>query len=289
MSWRKVTLLTLAVVCFVGVGAFGALKFKTWRQSRQITREIAWIHEAVRQIQKSPGPAPELIQTAVTGRWETARSRTEGYLIFSNDWAACRTHSVHADDSMDDIAILKAPNGGFYLSGYHMCMGIEAATVTKRDKIPDDTGSGESVYGFRDHSQPANAKDFLENGAKWQGWYQFSRDGKLQCIVRSPHQDHRLSAKSLWVWIGAVTETNSAMLFEKRYSIASGRDMTWTANWASDSEITLDVFDYAGNSPTMMGHDFPKRLLVTLIFQRDQQSGKFTERTNILRYIPITE
>lgn len=289
MSSRKVTFLTLAVGCFVAVIAFGPLKFKTWRQTRQIRREVTWIHEAVRQIQKSPSPALELIQTASTGRWETARSQPGGFLIFSNDWAPCKTHSVHNDDSMDDIAILKTPNDGFYLSGYHMCMGIQAATATKRDKIRDDTDSEESVYAARDHSQPANSKDFLENGARWQGWYQFSRDGNLQCIVRSPHEDHRSTTKSLWVWIGSVTETNSTMLFEKRYSIASGRDMTWTANWASDNEITLDVFDYFGNSPMMMGHDFPKRLLATMIFQRDKQSGMFTEKTNISRFIPKPE
>jgi hypothetical protein len=287
MSWRKVTLLTLAVVCSAAIYAFGALKSRTWRQSRQISREIAWIQQAVRQIQKSPGPAPALIQTASTGRWES-----EGYLIFSNDWSACGMHSVHSDNSMDDIAILKAPNGGFYLSSYHFCMGIEAATIPGPDNNRagvDSADIAERFYKNWGHSQPSDAKDFLENGARWQGWYRFSLDGKHQCIVRSPYEDHRREKKGLWVWIGAVSETNSSMLFEKQYSIASGRDMTWTANWASDNEITLDVFDYFGKSPIMMGEDLPARPLATMVFQRDQQSGMFTEKTNIVRFIPKPE
>lgn len=269
-----------------------ALKFKTWRQSRQIRREIAWIQETVRQIQKSPNPAPDLIQTASTGRWETAHSQTGSYLIFSNGWAACKTHSWHRNDGMDDMTVLKMSDGIFYLSRYHFESGIQNDTLSRPIKGAESGASDavETASLISDHPpQPANVKDFLENGGRWQGWYRFSRDGKLQCIVRSPYEDHRLEKKGLWVWIGTFEETGSQTLFQKRFFVSASRDMTWTANWTSDDEITLDVFDYGGNSPRMMGVDFQKRLLATLIFQRDQQSGKFTEKTNILRYIPIPE
>jgi hypothetical protein len=272
--------------------AFVPCKITTWRQSRQFSREIAWIQEAVQQIEKSHAPAPELIQSASTGRWETARSKTEGYLVFSNGWAACRMRSVHDNDEMDDIAVLKMPDGTFYLSRCHFCLGIQAETVSRHATNPvpvDGQDILEALSERGDHSQPSDAKDFLENGARWQGWYLFSRDGKIQCIVRSPYEDHRREKKGLWVWIGAVDGTTNKTLLQKTYSILADRDMTWTANWSSDDEITLDVFDYRGNSPTMMGEDYPKRLLTTLIFQRDKQSGMFLEKTNILRSVAVPQ
>jgi hypothetical protein len=281
---------TLALIGFVVAIAFVPSKIRTWRRSRQFSREIAWIQEAVQQIEKSHAPTPELIQSASTGRWETAHSKTEGYLVFSNGWAACRTHSWHRNDGLDDIAVLKMPDGNFYLSRCHFCLGIQAETVSRHatSPVPADGKDILEVLSERgDHSQPADAKDFLDNGARWQGWYLFSRDGKLQCIVRSPHEDHRQQAKGLWVWIGMLEGTNSKTLFQKRYTISAGREMSWTANWTSDDEINLDVLDYGGNSPRMMGVDFPKRLLTTLIFQRDKQNGMYLEKTNILRSVAV--
>ena len=283
MSSRKVTLLTSVVICSA-VLAFAAVKSKTWRQSRQINREIDWIQDAVQQIQKSPAPAPELIQSASTGRWEIAGS-PGSYLIFSNGWAACRTHSWHRNDGLDDIAVMRMPNGNFYLSRYHFESGIAVETLSQRAKAAgSDTRDGNGTYPIFG-GQPADAKDFLNNGARWQGWYLFSRDGKLQCIVRSPHEDNGRDAKGLWVWIGVVEGAAKKTLFQKKYSILAGRDMVWTSNWTSDDEIVLDVFDYGDASPMMMGEDLPARSLAALIFERDKQSGMFLEKTNILRLI----
>src|SRR6267142_2009307 len=176
MFSRKLTILMLAVVCFAVVFALGNVKLQSWRQSRQISREIAWIQEAVQQLQKSPAPAPELIQSATTGRWEIASS-VGSYLIFSNGWASCRTHSWHRNDGLDDIAVLKMPDGGFYLSRYHFEFGIEAETLVRRPNVPDVTHATyvvEMAQPDGSHSKPADAKDFLDNGGRWQGWYLFS-------------------------------------------------------------------------------------------------------------------
>jgi hypothetical protein len=291
MSSRKVILLTLAVVCSATVFALVILKLKAWRQSRQISHEIAWIQDAVQQLQNSPAPAPELIQTATTGHWEIASPNTNRYLIFSNGWGVYRRHSSHANDEMDDITVLKIHNGGFYLSRYHFDFGIERDTLVRRP-APDvihATGAIEMGWPDGSPSQPADAKDFFDNGARWQGWYLFSRDAKLQCIIRTPQEDRRREKKSVWVWIGTAEANGSKSRLKKTYSIFASRDMTWTANWTSDDEITVDVFDYGGNSPRMMGVDYPKRLLTTLIFERDKQSGMFLEKTNILRWVPASE
>lgn len=276
---------TLALIGFVVAIAFVPSKIRTWRQSRQFSREIAWIQEAVQQIQKSPTPGPELVQSASTGRWEIASS-PGSYLIFSNGWACCRTHSWHSDDGMDDIAVLKMPDGNFYLSRYHFEFGIKMETLSLPVRLADSLDAKhpiETASLLGGHSQPADAKDFLEFGARWQGWYLFSRDGKLQCIVRSPHEDNQQQAKGLWVWIGMPEGTIGKTLFQKRYSIAAGREMRWAANWISDDEIVLDVFDYGDASPMMMGEDLPAHPLTTLVFERNKQSGMFLEKTNILR------
>jgi hypothetical protein len=287
MAMRNITGI-LVVLAIVLAFVFLPPRFRTLRESRQIKNEIDWIQNSVLRIQNSPAPPPELVLSASTGRWEVATT-TANYLIFSNGWGVYKTHSWHADDGMGDMAVLKMPDSSFYLSRYHFEAGIQADTHTRHDSKLENNNATQTSFDYGEPTKPSDAKDFLENGARWQGWYQFSQDGKLQCIVRSPYEDHRRERKGLWVWIGIAEGTSCKTLFQKKYSISAARDMFWTANWKSHDEIIIDVFDYAGNSPKMMGVDYQKRWLSTLIFGRDKPSSLFLENTNISRPVRTSE
>ena len=228
---------------------------RKWREAAQIRSELEWIKKATRQLETVGPPPIEIIQGAVTGRWATP-----DYLIFSNGWAAYAMHSLHDNDGMDDIALLRTSDGPFYLSRCHLCCGITSELLTPEGELP----------------QPADASDFIERKAPKQEWSLYSPDGRLWCAVRSPHATRRKASKGVWAWIGSASGTNETTLFERRYEV-SGSYLSWTTRWVSSNEVAVNVYDNGPRDNPYWPKGPPPRDLATFRFSRDSKSGRFVE------------
>jgi hypothetical protein len=169
-------------------------------------------------------------------------------------------HSLHDNDGMDDIALLRTSDGPLYLSRCHLCCGITSELLTPEGELP----------------QPADARDFVEHRGCRQEWSLYSPEGRLRCVVRSPHATRRKASKGLWVWIGSANGTNETTLFEQRYEV-SGSYLSWSTRWVSSDEVTVDVYGNGPRDNPYWREDTPHRDLATFRFYRDTQSGRFVE------------
>jgi hypothetical protein len=140
--------LTLAVAALGLVAAlvYGPPAVQTWQQSARAKKEREWTQKTVQQLQQASSPSPDVGRGTNGPYWIT-----EDYLIFSNGWAAYKIHSIHANDGMGDIALLRGSDGVLYWSQFHFCGGI----------ISDFRDS----LNLRESGRPENLKDFLEKYA----------------------------------------------------------------------------------------------------------------------------
>ena len=260
MPRRSLIFATLALGVVAGV-LVGRSPLRAWRQSAQIKSEVEWIQKAARQLEQVSKPPIEVTQGALTGRWVTG-----DWLIFSNGWAGYTMHSVHENDGMDDMALLRTSEGSFYLRRWHLCCGIASDLLPPGGEAPP----------------PADAEEFIEHRARLQEWTLFSPDGCLRCVVRSPHADRKKPSKGVWVWIGSTVGTNETTLFERRY-VVSGSYVSWSTRWVSTNEVLVDVFDYGPDRSPYMYKDLPRRGITTLTFYRGDQSGRFIEKRQGVR------
>ncbi|HWI59239.1 MAG TPA: hypothetical protein VNZ22_18575 [Bacillota bacterium] len=264
-SPRNIKPISRLHVFTVFAGLMAAFVFTVLARQRQqeasrIQKGHQWIREAVQQLGKA-GPPPPALRSG-PGSLDGA---VPGYLVFSNGWAAFRMHSVHDPDGMDDMAVLRFSDGSFHFSKLHFCGAIFAM-----QHPPDGTGP-----------QPADASDFLQRAAKLQDWNLLSPDGHVWCVVLSDRTGRwGKFRKALWVWIGSFDGPKETTLFEHRYGV-SGSYVSWNIQWASTTALQIHVFNY-GNSSPFREYDSPTHVvtnhLLTLHFQQDPQTGKFTQR-----------
>ena len=85
--------------------------------------------------------------------------------------------------------------------------------------------------------------------------------------------------KFLDLWIGRGPYTNEVTLCSGRYRFVGG-DLGTDVLWHSTNEVVMHVYDYGdGVLESEAGkRSIPSNHIATLVFNRDEQTGKFRER-----------
>jgi hypothetical protein len=112
--------------------------------------------------------------------------------------------------------------------------------------------------------------------------------------IPSPDEDTRLcltihgaygrayterTKKLLEVWIRRGPYTNAVTLFSHTYKFVGG-DLTTDVQWASTNQVVMQVYDYGDRvlEDDARERRIPSNHITTLIFYRDEQTGKFEEK-----------
>jgi hypothetical protein len=105
--------------------------------------QAIWLWSEVQRLQNLGAPP----MTLATNREPNAWSK-DGFLVFSNGWAAFACHTIHDPDSenIGDIALLRTSDGIIYVSYYHFCCG--EWTFDTEDR-PRDFSQFLEVYGAK--------------------------------------------------------------------------------------------------------------------------------------------
>ena len=106
--------------------------------------QAQWLKSAAQELQSRGTPPADLMHTLPMGRWAG-----NGYILFSNGWAAFACHTFHDSEKIGDVALLRTPDGVLYVSHFHFCIGET------------------EYYGW---PQPRDFSSFLEIFGAKQGW-----------------------------------------------------------------------------------------------------------------------
>jgi hypothetical protein len=137
----------------VAVLIYGPIGWQAWQETHKAKRQRGWIEQSFQQLQAQPPPSLILLRPTNRFYWITGE-----YLIFSNGWAAYKMHSVHANDGMDDLGLMRSSSGNFYFSHFHFCGGFNSDF---RD-----------LQNLAEKGCPRDVQDFLKNYAT--SWVPFS-------------------------------------------------------------------------------------------------------------------
>lgn len=107
--------------------------------------QAVWLWSQVQKLQNRSAPP----STVITNKSELRLWAKDGYLVFSNGWAAFACHTFHDSEEIGDIALLRTTDGIFYVSHYHFCCG-------------------ETIFDCGD--QPKDFSQFLEAFGAKQNW-----------------------------------------------------------------------------------------------------------------------
>ena len=62
----------------------------------------------------------------------------KGYLKFADgSWVLLTSHSVHADDGLDDITLIRTSSGEYYFNRGHCCLPILLSSSKKVETLED--------------------------------------------------------------------------------------------------------------------------------------------------------
>lgn len=99
-----------------------------------------WLQQATQQLGKLGPPSPDL--KPVEHPWIS-----RDYMLFSNDWASYAVHTAHASPTIGDVALLRTPDGSFYISDHHFCMGMHGDYGAPDQPRPTDFTHFLKLYG----------------------------------------------------------------------------------------------------------------------------------------------
>jgi hypothetical protein len=118
---------------------------REWMEAEERGTPTQWLQSARQDLQKRGAPSPELIRSIQSGHWAGG-----GYLLFSNGWASFAWHSSHESERyggrIGNIALLRTPEGDFYVSHFHFCLG-EAEFQGQNKTQPKDLSQFLEIYG----------------------------------------------------------------------------------------------------------------------------------------------
>ena len=106
--------------------------------------QAQWLENAKHTLAGRTAPSHDLVHTFRPAAWAD-----QGYLIFSNGWAAFAFHTFHDSRKVGDIALLRTSDGVCYVSHYHFCVGEDE---------------------FFGQPQPRDVAQFLKIYGAKQGW-----------------------------------------------------------------------------------------------------------------------
>jgi hypothetical protein len=106
--------------------------------------QTLWLENASQTLASRGAPPADLIRTFRPGNWAG-----NGYILFSNGWAAFACHTFHDSEKIGDVALLRTPDGVLYVSHFHFCIG---------------------EMEFFQQAQPRDFQRFLQIYGTKQGW-----------------------------------------------------------------------------------------------------------------------
>lgn len=232
-----------------------------FNDSFNVNRQRQWIQNAVAEMANLPMPT---LNTNLIGH-EVAWILPQA-LVFSNGWAAYKTHTIHEGNDVGDVAVLRTSDGLFYVSHTHFCAGI--------------TGLMEpSPYDEEPCAQPADAGNFLAGVGRFQGWNLASQDNRLWCVINLAREPrYSPGKKPFWVWITKGKGTNQVTLVDRRY-VVTGNYVSWSTHWLTNDGLVIDVYDYGKDrTPRIYPESVKSNHITSLTFQWDKQTDKFVEK-----------
>ena len=112
-------ILGAAVLALIAALVYGPPALQRRREAITAEKEREWTQRAAQELGETPPPPAELGLGTNNLAWIT-----QGYLVFSNGWAAFKMHSLHSEDGMRDMALLRGADGALYYSHFHFCCGM---------------------------------------------------------------------------------------------------------------------------------------------------------------------
>ena len=103
--------------------------------------QAVWLWSEVQHLQNLGTPSMTLTTNQEPNTWSK-----DGFLIFSNGWAAFVCHTIHDSENIGDVALLRTPDGVFYVSHYHFCCGEWTFDAGDR---PGDFAQFLELYGTK--------------------------------------------------------------------------------------------------------------------------------------------
>ena len=113
-----------------------AVLFYTHRRAQTL-----WLENASQTLASRGAPPADLIHTFRPGNWAG-----NGYILFSNGWAAFACHTFHDSTKIGDIALLRTSEGIPYESHFHFCIGV---TEYYSQPQPKDFSRFLEIYGAK--------------------------------------------------------------------------------------------------------------------------------------------
>jgi hypothetical protein len=133
---KKIALIVvIVVIAFV----FALPAFLAGRHRADRRAQAVWLWSAVQKLQNLGAPSPNVTTNLDASWWAK-----DGFLVFSNGWVSFAYHTFHDSEDIGDIALLRTPEGVFFVSYYHFCLG--ATTFDTRDQ-PKDFSEFMQVFG----------------------------------------------------------------------------------------------------------------------------------------------
>jgi hypothetical protein len=114
----------------------------------RIVQQNRWAEKSIEQLRQK-GPPP----TSLTAALSEDIWAADGYLIFTNGWAAFNSHTFHDSSFLGDVAVLAASDGSIYISHYHFCITF-----------------GE----YRSRPRPKDIEEFIRLYGRIQSWKKIS-------------------------------------------------------------------------------------------------------------------
>lgn len=257
---HKIPLRTVGVVLGISAAALWLLSSRHHAYSG-VAAQRQWLLRAAQELTQAAPPAPALPSTPGTnnlGRppWQSLPN----YLVFSNGWVGYRINTIHDDEAIGDIAVLRSSDGALYYSTQHYCVGITEWME------PEFTGEVNPA-------PPSNLRDYLAHYGRAQRWNTLASDDGLWCLLTCPYARGR--SKQLFVWLSEVNGTNRSTLLDYHCKV-KGSHISWATHWLSNDCVTVDIYDY---SDERLGGAYPattkSNYIKSLSFRRDKHTGRF--------------
>jgi hypothetical protein len=105
----------------------------------RVVQQDRWMQHSIKQLHQKEAPPASLANALPEGVWAK-----DGYLLFTNGWAAFTSHTFHDSLLLGDVAVLVASDGSTYLSHYHFCITEGEYRFRPR---PRDIGESIGIYG----------------------------------------------------------------------------------------------------------------------------------------------
>jgi hypothetical protein len=106
--------------------------------------QAIWLWSEVQHLQNLGAPPLALATNREPKAWAQ-----DGFLVFSNGWAAFVYRTIHSPDpeNIKDIALLRTSDGVFYVSYHHFCLGMAMYDAEAR---PRDFSQFLEIYGVEE-------------------------------------------------------------------------------------------------------------------------------------------